>query len=37
MLSDSSKIPNMFMLWDQDNHLIMANEKARRHPKKNGF
>ena len=29
--------PNMLMLWDKDNHLIMANKKARSIQKKIGF
>ena len=38
LLSDSIEIiPNMFMLWDQDNHLIMANKKARDIQKRMGF
>ena len=36
-------IPNMLMLWDKENHLIMANKKARKfsngmsYSKKNGI
>ena len=29
--------PNMLMLWDKDNHLIMANKKARNIQKRMGF
>ena len=29
--------PNMLMLWDKDNHLIMANKKARSIQKRMGF
>ena len=30
-------IPNMMMLWDKDNYLILANEKARNIQKRMGF
>jgi PAS domain-containing protein len=37
-LSDAIEIiPNMLMLWDKDNHLIMANQKARNIQKRMGF
>ena len=37
-LSDAVEIiPNMLMLWDKDNHLLMANEKARNIQKRMGF
>ncbi len=37
-LSDSIEIiPNMLMLWDKDNQLIMANKEARNIQKKMGF
>ena len=37
-LRDSIEIiPNMLMLWDKDNNLIMANESSRRDQKKLGF
>ena len=28
--------PNMLMLWDKDNHLLMANKKSQKYSKKNG-
>ncbi len=38
LLSDSIEIiPNMLMLWDKDNNLIMANKKARNIQKRMGF
>ena len=38
LLSDSIEIiPNMLMLWDKENHLIMANKKARDIQKRMGF
>ena len=38
LLSDSIEIiPNMLMLWDKNNHLIMANKKARNIQKRMGF
>ena len=38
LLSNSIEIiPNMFMLWDKDNYLVMANKKARNIQKRMGF
>ena len=38
LLNDAIEIiPNMLMLWDKNNHLIMANEKARSIQKRMGF
>ena len=38
LLNDAIEIiPNMLMLWDKDNNLIMANEKARNIQKRMGF
>ena len=38
LLNDAIEIiPNMLMLWDKENNLIMANEKARNIQKRMGF